>query len=317
MNIEIRALDPQDLPEADHIFRLAFGTFLGLAEPLTFMGDADLVSTRWRAAPAASLGAYVDKTTLVGSNFMANWGSFGFFGPLTVLPALWDQGVAQRLLAATMERFEQWGTRQAALFTFAHSPKHIGLYQKFGFRPQQLTPVMAKPVAHNVTTSAAGRWSTYADVPSHARAAVLAACSSLTDAIYPGLDVGSEMDALARQQLGETVFVHDGNQLAAFAVCHMGAGSEAGGGAAYIKFGAVRPGPAAAQHFDDLLAACEALASARGLERLVAGVNCARHDAHRMLLARGFRTVLEGIAMQRPDAPGYNRPDCFVIDDWR
>lgn len=135
MNIEIRELDPRDLPEADRIFRLAFGTFLGLPDPMSFMGDAELVSTRWRAAPAASLGAYIDDA-LVGSNFIAKWGSFGFFGPLTVLPALWDQGVAKRLLAATMDRFAQWGTRQAALFTFPHSPKHIGLYRKFGFRPQ-------------------------------------------------------------------------------------------------------------------------------------------------------------------------------------
>jgi hypothetical protein len=36
-----------------------------------------------------------------------------------------------------------------------------------------------------------------------------------------------------------------------------------------------------------------------------------------MMLARGFRTFLEGVAMQRPNEPGYNRPDCFVIDDWR
>jgi len=31
----------------------------------------------------------------------------------------------------------------------------------------------------------------------------------------------------------------------------------------------------------------------------------------------GFRTFLTGVAMQRPNAAGYNRPDCFVLDDWR
>ena len=316
MNIDIRSLALHDLPEADRIFRLAFGTFLGLGEPLRFMGDADLVGPRWRAAPAASLGAYVDGTTLVGSNFMANWGSFGFFGPLTVLPAYWDQGVAKRLVAATMERFEQWGTQQTGLFTFADSARHIGLYQKFGFRPQQLTPVMAKAVTPDAA-HAGGRWSTFADVPAHGRSALLAACRSLTDAIHPGLDLRSEIDAVWRQRLGETVFVHDDQELVAFAVCHLGAGSEAGGGAGYLKFGAARPGPSAAAHFDRLLAACEALASTRGVAQLMAGVNTARQDAHRVMRARGFLTVLEGLAMQRPDAPGTHRPDCFVIDDWR
>jgi hypothetical protein len=32
---------------------------------------------------------------LVGSNFMANWGSVGVLGPLTVHPDLWNKGVAK------------------------------------------------------------------------------------------------------------------------------------------------------------------------------------------------------------------------------
>jgi len=30
---------------------------------------------------------------------------------------------------------------------------------------------------------------------------------------------------------------------------------------------------------------------------------------------RGFRTFLHGVANAAPDEAGYNRPDCFVIDD--
>src|SRR5215207_3466851 len=81
----VRPLRDEDLPTADHIMRLAFGTFLGLPDPLAFMGDADYVRTRWRADPAAAFAAELDGA-LVGSNFAANWGSFGFFGPLTVHP---------------------------------------------------------------------------------------------------------------------------------------------------------------------------------------------------------------------------------------
>jgi GNAT superfamily N-acetyltransferase len=313
MDIEISPLARHDLPEADRIFRLAFGTFIGLPDPMSFMGDADLVGTRWRAAPAAAFGAYADGA-LVGSNFAANWGSFGFFGPLTVRPDLWDRGIARRLLAATMGLFERWGTRQAALFTFADSPKHIGLYRKFGFQPRSPTPVMSKPVGRGTD---AGRWSVYSEVPPDARTARLAACRTLTEAVHPGLDVRGEIEAAEQQGLGDTVLVHDGADLAAFAVCHIGAGSEAGTDAAYIKFGAARPGRDAARHYDRLLSACEAFADARGAEQLIAGVNLARRDAHRMLSERGFRTFLEGIAMQRPDEPGHNRPDCFVMDDWR
>ena len=40
---------------------------------------------------------------------------------------------AQRLLDATMDLFAAWETRHVGLFTFAHSAKHVGLYQKYGF----------------------------------------------------------------------------------------------------------------------------------------------------------------------------------------
>jgi hypothetical protein len=43
----------------------------------------------------------------------------------------------------------------------------------------------------------------------------------------------------------------------------------------------------------------------------------AREDARRRLLARRYRTAVEGVIMQRPDTPGYCRPDAYVIDDLR
>jgi GNAT superfamily N-acetyltransferase len=156
----VRPLREEDLPTADHIMRLAFGTFLGLPDPLTFMGDADYVRTRWAADPAAAFGAEVGGE-LVGSNFATKWGSVAFFGPLTVRPDFWDRGVAQRLLAATMELFERWEIRHAGLFTFAESPKHVALYQKFGFWPRFLTPIMSKPVE---PTAGSPHWSRYSEV---------------------------------------------------------------------------------------------------------------------------------------------------------
>lgn len=313
MDIAIRALDGRDLAEADRIFRVAFGTFLGLPKPESFMGDADLVGTRWWAAPSASFGAYAGDE-LVGSAFAANWGSFGFFGPLTVRPDLWDRGIARRLLDTTLDLFARWGTKQAALFTFPNSPKHIALYERYGFRRQALTPVMAKTVDG---AAGGGQWSTFSAVPRPCRALTLSACRAMTETIYPGLDVQAEIRAVCDQRIGETVLVREGRELVAFAICHQGAGSEAGSGATFIKFGAARPGADAARHFERLLAACEALAQVRGSRQLVAGINAARSQAYQIMRQHGFETTMEGVAMHRPDAPGHNRPDCFIIDDWR
>ncbi|MBF6024606.1 GNAT family N-acetyltransferase [Lysobacter niastensis] len=312
-HIDIGPLGQGDLPEADRIFRLAFGTFLGLPDPMAFADDADLVTTRWHAAPHAALGAYANGV-LIGSNFAAHWGSFGFFGPLTVHPDYWDRGVARLLLAETVAMFERRGTRQTALFTFPHSAKHVGLYQKYDYWPQQLTAVMSKAVEPQPS---AGRWQSYSGLADDQRAAALSACHALADAVYPGLDLTIEIESAARQRLGDTVLVLDGADLVAFAVCHIGKGSEAGSDCAYVKFGAARPGADAARHFDRLLLACESLASQHGATRLLAGVNTSRFEAYRQMLARGFKTQLQGVAMLKGNAPGYNLPDRFVIDDWR
>ena len=145
VNVSIRSLQENDLAEARSIFRMAFGTFMGVPDPETFSADCEYIFTRWHADPGAALAAEVDGK-LAGSNFATNWGSFGFFGPLTVRPQLWDRHIAQALLAPTIDLFDQWGVREAGLFTFSHSPKHVGLYQKFGFWPRFLTVIMSKRV---------------------------------------------------------------------------------------------------------------------------------------------------------------------------
>jgi N-acetylglutamate synthase-like GNAT family acetyltransferase len=251
---------------------------------------------------------------LVGSNFATNWGSVGFFGPLTVRPDLWDRGVASRLMEPIMACFERWGTKHAGLFTFPHSRKHVGLYQKFGFWPRFLTAVMSKQVA---TTQRASGWTKFSDIPQNDRDPMLAACRELTSSIYDGLDVTLEVRSVDDQRLGDTVLLLDGTRLAGLAICHCGAGTEAGSGTSYVKFAAARPGPTAARVFDRLLDGCEEMAGEQGLSRLVAGTNTARHEAYRKLLERGFRTDIQGVAMQKPNEPGYNWRGVYVIDDWR
>lgn len=302
--VEIRPMEETDVATADTVMRVAFGTFLGLPEPATFMGDASLVSTRFRAEPANAFTAVLEGR-IVGSSFVARWGSVGFFGPLTVAPDVWDSGIGRRLMEPIMARFEAWGVTHAGLFTFAHSAKHVGFYQTLGFWPRHLTAVMAREVGPGSAPYAiAVRTDT-------------TACRRIADAQYAGLDLTSEIEATTRLGLGDTVVIEEGGEAVGFAVCHVGAGTEAGSGACYVKFGAVTPGAGAAQRFERLLEACSSFAAARDAKTLIAGVNTARHDAYRILLARGFRTVLQGVTMHRPNAAGYSRPERFVIDDWR
>jgi GNAT superfamily N-acetyltransferase len=313
--VTIRSLREEDLPEADRIMRLAFGTFLGLPDPLKFMGDADYVRTRWLADPSAAFGAELGGE-LVGTNFATRWGSVGFFGPLTIRPDLWNHGIAQQLLRPTMDLFGEWRIRHAGLFTFANSAKHVSLYQKFDFWPRFLTPLMELPIQAE-PVSGPTRWARFSDLSVGDKQLCLQACRKLTNSIYEGLDVEREIRAVDSQRLGDTALTWGGGELKGFAVCHAGPGSEAGSGKCYIKFGAVRSGPNAAREFHRLLNACRDFARSREAKTLVAGVNLARLDAYREMLQAGFRTTSQGVVMERNGAPGYNRPEVFVMDDWR
>ena len=312
-DIIVRPLRETELSTADSIMRLAFGTFIGMPDPMAFMGDAAYVRNRWFANPQAAFAAE-SAGELIGSNFATNWGSVGFFGPLTIRPDFWDRGVGKRLMEPIVELFDKWGTRHAGLFTFPHSQKHIGLYQRFGFWPRFLTAVMSKPVAQITSTS---RWTRFSEIPAGERDSVLSACRELTDSIYEGLDVTSEIQSVAAQTLGDTILLWNDRRLVGIAVCHVGPGTEAGSGACYIKFGAVRPDGAAEQYFSSLFDACEEMALAEHVSRIVAGVNTARHEAYRQMLARGFTSNMHGLVMSRPNEPGYNHPGVYVIDDWR
>src|ERR1700676_4418099 len=303
--IKVGLLKQSELEEAGRIVRLAFGTFLGMPDPLEFMGDRNLIAPRFRSTHVKVLAAR-DNGRLIGTNVVTRWGSFGFFGPLTVLPEYWDRGVAQGLLEATMTIFDRWGLRHTGLFTFPQSAKHVGLYQKFGYWPRYLTAIMtrtpeAKPAHAPALLSAFTK---------SQREQAIQPCGKLTHKIDKGLDLAGEIRAVLAQRTGDVVLTYTRGVLDAFAVCLNGPGSEGGETTCYVKFGAARGGAGAGERLDKLLDACEAFASSRGAT-VEAGVNLAREDAYRRLRSHGYRVTMQGVAMQRPHADGVNRADAY------
>lgn len=298
----IRALREQELPEADRIFRLAFATFIGI-KPEEFSPGRDYLSTRFHTDPSAALAVDVDGT-LAGTNVLSNFAAFASFGPLTTLPEHWNKGLAQQLLARTVEMFSEWGAQDAGLFTFVQSQKHIALYQKFGFWPRSVIGLMGKQV---IAAKPAPR------IHSDCAAAL---CRDLMQAIMPGYDPTRQIEAVARLQLGETVLVGD-NDLESFAICHCGENTEAGPGNCYIKFAAVRPGPDLDARTARLMDAVESMALARGLDHVEAGVHLDVTPLYRHLLSRGYALQRTALAMYQSAKPAFIRPGVHILADWR
>ena len=314
MTIELRPLREAELREADGIYRRAFGTLRGLADPLAFDGDAERVRCRWAADPGAAI-ALLEDGALAGTNFVSRWGSVGLLGPLVVDPPRQGRGLAHPLVEEALRLLEQPQVAFRGLYTSVTDPRTVGLYQSHGYWPMSLAVLMQK-------ATAAGRegpagFEALSRLTPDAQAEALSACRELADQVFDGLDVTGEILSVGEQETGDTVLLRDGSDLWGFAVCHAGKGSEAGSGRAAVRFAAVASGEGGEERLRRLLEAVEAWAASAGAAVVTAGTGSGRVGAWRTLRAAGWLPFLQGVAMHRDRHPGYDREDVFVLDDWR
>ena len=157
----------------------------------------------------------------------------------------------------------------------------------------------------------------FSEIPEQERTGCLKDLLKITNALFEGLDLSEEILSVATRSLGDTIIILQSGTPAGFAICYYGPGTEAVSNTAYIKFGAVRTGVSSPDLFSKLLSASEDCAARKGLKHLTVGVNTGRRGAYGTMLNHGFRSIQQGIAMHRPDDPGYDRADVYAIDDWR
>ena len=312
MSISIRLLKESELTQANHIFRVAFGTFAKYPNPADYLSDFNYMN-RWYTDPNAAFAAEIDGK-IVGVNIAINWGSFGLFGPLVVDPDFWGQGIGKKLIEPAIACFESWNIKQLGFCTFANSPKHLCLYQKFGFHPRFLIAFTSKQAQSYQEPFQGLRYSQLSILE---QTESLRNCYELTNIIYEGLDLRSEIAAVNTRKLGETILLWNNDILLGFAICHCGENTEAGKDICYIKFAAVRPDVKTEQWFELLLRECEKFAVQEKLSRLVCGMSTERERAYHKIIALGFKIDRLSVAMHKPNKPAYNHSDVFVIDDWR
>jgi GNAT superfamily N-acetyltransferase len=306
--LNISLLQERDLPEAERLLKLAFGTFKRLQEPLDF-GKGAKYSSRWYGEPLATFAAKQDGL-LIGYVMLAHWGSFGRLGPIVTHPDHWNQGIASQLMRLALAEFEQWQVRQMGLCTYANSTKHLYFYGKFGYAPRFLIALFTKAISHTKQPLQGQR---YSQLTAEQQAEFLEAAYQLTDWIYEGLDLGSEIKLVEKYSLGETIFLGDDAGLAGLAICHYGIKSEAPENSCYVKFAAAK----SSEVFERLLDKCEMLTATVCLSSLVAGVDTACEDAYQRMLARKYRIQTLMLSMYKPNKLGYTRPDTYIIDDLR
>ncbi|AFZ36941.1 GCN5-related N-acetyltransferase [Stanieria cyanosphaera PCC 7437] len=308
-SIKISLLQESELPKAEKLLRLSFGTFLGLSEPMNFGNGAEYTS-RWYREPLGAFAAKADDQ-LIGFCMLANWGSCAGFGPIVTHPDYWDQGIGSQLITASWSKFDEWKSQQIIFCTHANSPKHIYFYGKFGAEPRFLIALCTKSVL--LIQSQPLKAIRYSQLSSEQQAESLNAAYQLTDQIYEGLDWRSEILLVQQRFLGDTLLIWDDTGLIGFAICHYGTGSEAAKESCYVKLAAAKSATA----FEQLIEQCETFSLILGMSSLVAGVDTACVNAYRLLLAKKFRIAVLSVSIHKPNQTGYSRPDVYVIEDKR
>lgn len=324
--IKIRRVRKGDLSKVRDVVEQAFGDFyerqLG-TRPRQVFGGAQYVHHRWLMEPWGCFVAEEGEGKIVGAAVTVIWGSVGLVGPLAVLSTYQNQDIGQQLLKAAQGFFEENKVTLQGLASYPSSPKHLLLFQKFGYKPKGLVAITSKPLDRREIVQATQAMKPtvsvrrFSALEESRKKTVMQKLRRITSSVYRGLDLSKEVEIVDGLALGDTVLLERGRELIGFAIYHSPGVSEASQGTLYVKYLAIDFRHRRPEHFHHLMAALEELAHGAGLRRVVAPAYTYYWAAYQGLLERGYSIDFTMVRMKRGKIEEYERPIDLVLDDWR
>ena len=325
--IAIRRVKKQDLSRVRDVIEHAFADFFERqmgTRPRQAFGGAQYVHHRWLMEPWGCFVAEEDGTKIVGAAIAATWGSLGLVGPVAVLTNYQNQSIAQQLLAAVQEFFDENKTAVQGVVTYPASPRHLALYHKLGYKPKALTAVMSRvlerrdgkvPPRSVVKTGLTLR--RYSSLEEAKKKATLLRVHRITSAVCRGMELAKEIEIVEGLALGDTLLLERGRDLVGVAIVHAPGVSEAPTGALYVKYLAVDPQQKKVENLEQFLAAIEDLGAELGVQRVIVPVYTKYWTAYSTLLKSGYAVDFTMVRMQKGRQEDYEDPTHLVLDDWR
>ena len=250
--VQIRRVRKGDLSKVRDVFEQSFGDFLERqlgTRPRQAFNGAQYVHHRWLMEPWGCFVAEEDNAKIVGAALAVTWGTVGLLGPVAVLTNYHNQTIAQQLIRAAQEFFEENKATLHGAVTYPHSAKHLAIYHKFGYRPKLLTAIMSRALDRPGTRTVlpkppkegtrrppllgAGR----DEEEGRARAEF----HRVTNALCRGMDLSKEVEIVDGLALGDTLLLEPRQRADRVRdLSHPGV-SEAPTGAVYVKYLAIDP----------------------------------------------------------------------------
>ena len=325
--VQIRRVRKGDLSRVRDVFEQSFGDFLERqlgTRPRQAFNGAQYVHHRWLMEPWGCFVAEEDGSKLVGAALAATWGTLGLLGPVAVLTHYHNQSIAQQLIRAAEEFFEENKATLHGAMSYATSAKHLAIFHKFGYRPKSLLAVMSRALERPGTRGTLPRpprgtltVRRFSSLEETKKKAALQRFHRITNAVCKGMDLAKEVEIVDGLALGDTLLLERGADLAGFAIYHTPGVSEAPTGAGYVKFLAIDPKQRKTEHLEQLVGSIEDLAHEQGLSRVILPVYLRYWQAYSTLLKCGYQVDLTMVRMQKGKQEDYEDPADLVLDDWR
>jgi GNAT superfamily N-acetyltransferase len=126
---------------------------------------------------------------IAGSNFLDERNPIGGVGPITVDPALQNEGLGRALMQAVLERSAERGLAGTRLVQAAYHRRSLALYLRLGYEVRELLACFQGPAIGKATPGFAVRSATPNDLP---------ACNRLCFRVHGHERAGELADALAQ-----------------------------------------------------------------------------------------------------------------------
>lgn len=173
----------------------------------------------WRyAIEDAAGGAMVWRDArgdIAAFNMVHRSGVEGWMGPLAVRTEHQGSGMGKDVVERGIEWLKREGARIIGLETMPRTMDNIGFYSRLGFAPGRLTITLTLDAASgDRVPRLLGRLG----VRDHEDA--MQGLRTLLDRLAPGYDFSREIELTHALSLGDTVLLHDHDEVVGFALCH-------------------------------------------------------------------------------------------------
>ena len=325
--VQIRRVRKGDLSKVRDVFEQSFGDFLERqlgTRPRQAFNGAQYVHHRWLMEPWGCFVAEEDNTKIVGAALAVTWGTVGLVGPVAVLTHYHNQSIAQQLIRAVQQFFDENKATLHGAVTYPHSAKHLALFHKLGYRPKALGAIMSRaldrPGARPLLPKpprAALTVRRFSSLEETKKKTALQRFHRLTNAICRGMDLAKEVEIVDGLALGDTLLLERGSDLIGFAVYHTPGVSEAPTGALYVKYLAIDRRQRKVEYLEQFVSSIEDLAQEHGLQRVILPVYLRYWLAYSTLVKCGYQVDFTMVRMEKGKPEDFEDPADLLLDDWR